>query len=230
MGRFDKEKFGLNHHDTDLFHRSEWDGGGVTSTWYVIYRVVLAIFMVTGIVCHFVSTLDTQGIKWFIYMTNQGISLLTIHYIIYAGIVLGRRISSSPPHITGSLPPLYKLSWGMQTCFTTVALWISLVYWTALHPYVVEFNIMKTTWMKVLNVFLHGVNTISCVVDMMMTARPVRIQHFYLPCVFGIWFTLFSLVYWAAGGLGMCMPRCLHLRLDSNMSQLDPSCPITCDK
>jgi len=53
---FDKEKFSLNHHDTDLFHRSEWDGGDVISAWYVIYRVSLAVFMVTGIVCHFVSS------------------------------------------------------------------------------------------------------------------------------------------------------------------------------
>ena len=169
MGKIDKEKFSLQHHDVDLFHRSEWDGQGVTSTWYVVYRVCVALFMVTGVVCHFVSTLETQGMKWFIYMTNQGISFLTIHYIIYAGIVVGKKISSGPTPL-GSLPFLCKFSWGMQTCFTTVALWITLIYWTALHPYVVEFNIMKGTWMKMLNVFLHGVNTISCVVDMMITA------------------------------------------------------------
>mgnify|MGYP007048369328 CR=1 FL=1 len=33
----------------------------------------MALFMSTGIALHFVSTLDTLGIKWFIYMTNQGI-------------------------------------------------------------------------------------------------------------------------------------------------------------
>jgi len=229
MGKLDWEKFGLHHHDSDLFHRSEWDGQGVTSTWYVVYRVCVALFMVTGAVCHFVSTLETQGMKWFIYMTNQGISFLTIHYIIYAGIVLGKKFARGPTPL-GSIPALYKFSWGMQTCFTTVALWITIIYWTALHKYVVEFNLMKTPWMKTLNVFLHGVNTISCIIDMMVTARPVRIHHFYFACFFGVWYCLFSLTYWAAGGLGMCMPRCLHLRLDSAMDQLDPSCPINCDK
>ena len=124
----------------------------------MVYRVGLALFMVTGIVLHFVDTLDTLGAKWFIYMTNQGISGLTIHYIIYAGIVCGRKFSPAPAPI-GPLPPLYTVSWGLQTCFTTVALWISLVYWIALHPYVVEYNIMKGTWKNILNVFLHGVNT-----------------------------------------------------------------------
>ena len=229
MGRIDKEKFSLQHHDVDLFHRSEWDKQGETSIWYVVYRVCLALFMVTGIVLHFVSTLDTLGTKWFIYMTNQGISGLTIHYVIYAGIVCGRKLSSGSTPI-GPLPFLYSFSWGLQTCFTTVALWISIIYWTALHPYVVEFNIIQGTWMNILNVFLHGINTVSCLLDMMTTARPVRIHHFYLACVFGIWYCFFSLLYWAAGGLGMCMPRCLNLRLDSNMSQMDPSCPIHCDK
>ena len=227
--KLDKEKFGLHHHDVDLFHRSEWDGQGITSGWYVVYRVCVALFMVTGVALHFVSTLDTLGTKWFIYMTNQGISFLTLHYIIYAGIVVGRKFSPGPVQVW-ALPSFYQFSWAMQTCFTTVALWITIVYWTALHPYVIEFNIIQGTWMHILNVFLHAINTVSCIIDMMVTARPVRIHHFYFACLFGIWYTLFSVIYWAAGGTGTCMPRCLSLQLNSNMDQLDPSCPIHCDK
>ena len=58
--------------DVSRFHSSEWDRAGVTSTWYTVYRITLALFMSTGITLHFVSTLDTLGVKWFIYMTNQG--------------------------------------------------------------------------------------------------------------------------------------------------------------
>lgn len=215
----DWEKFKLQHYDSDLFHRSEWDGRGKISHWYTVYRIVLAVFMLTGVVLHFSSTQDTLGSKWFIYMTNQGIGLLTLHYLIYAGIVLGRRLGKQQVPAVG-LSPLYSISWGMQTCFSTVALWISIIYWTALHKYVMEFGIIQGAWMHLLNVFLHAVNTISCLVDMMVTARPVRIHHFYLAVIFGIWYTLFSLVYWAAGGTGVCMPRC----------DLDPSCAVVCDK
>ena len=35
--------------------------------------------MSTGITLHFVSTLDTLGLKWFIYMTNQGKQVNTEH-------------------------------------------------------------------------------------------------------------------------------------------------------
>lgn len=121
---------------------SVWDGSGAPSLWYVAYRILIALFMLVGVLCHFVSTLDTLGIKWFIYMTNQGIGLLTLHYLVYAGIVVGRRLA---PHSAapGSFPAVYSVSWGLQVCFTTVALWITLIYWTALHPYVVEYNLIE---------------------------------------------------------------------------------------
>ena len=69
-----QKKFLLTHEDSGLFHRSGWDSAGKDgpSTAYTTYRVVMALFMATGITLHFVSTLDTLGIKWFIYMTNQG--------------------------------------------------------------------------------------------------------------------------------------------------------------
>jgi len=229
MGAFlDRDKFLLQHKQPDLFHRSEWDKTGTPTLWYSVYRVILALFMVIGIILHFLSTLNTLGAKWFIYMTNQGISFLTLHYILYAGIVLRHHFGGHVPMTR--LPFLYSLSWGLQTCFTTVALWITLVYWIALHPYVIEYNIIQGVWMHILNVFLHLVNTLSCLMDMMVTARPARIQHSYLPMIFGVWYTVFSLIYWAAGGTGVCQNRCLNLPLNSTISKLDPSCPIHCDK
>merc|ERR1711973_1029973 len=111
-----QEKFKLVHSNVDLFHSSEWEGDDShPSTWYAVYRTCLALAMVTGISLHFVSTLETLGSKWFIYMTNQGISLLTLHYLLYAGIVVGKKITPdavSPDHF----PSLYSVSWGLQTC------------------------------------------------------------------------------------------------------------------
>lgn len=80
--------------------------------------------------------------------------------------------------------------------------------------------------MEILNVFLHGLNTVSCLIDIMVTARPIYIHHSYLPIIFGVYYTLFSLVYWAAGGVGICMRRCPG----SSDSANDPTCPVVCDK
>ena len=83
--------------------------------------------------------------------------------------------------------------------------------------------------MEILNVFLHAINTLSVLVDLMITARPIRIHHFYLAVIFGIYYTIFSLVYWAAGGVGICMPRCENLPANSSLDPQDPSCPVVCD-
>ena len=117
-----------------------------------------------------------------------------------------------------------KFSWGLQTAFTTSALWISLVYWSVLHAYVVKWDLLAGAWMSFLNVFLHALNTVSCLVDMSVTARPVRLHHCYLPVLFGLCYTLFSAVYWAAGGVGTCA-----CRRGREPCPCGADCRLTCD-
>jgi hypothetical protein len=38
-----------------------------------------------------------------------------------------------------------------------------------------------------------------------------RIHHTYMPMLFGIYYTTFSVIYWAAGGTGRCAERCFPL-------------------
>jgi len=204
-GCLSRENFSLKHDNVDQFHRSMWNKPGDISLGYVIYRVAVALVMVAGIAAHIGSTLDTLGSKWLIYMTNQGITLLTIHYVIYAGIISARYFSTGSQGWRG-FPLIYSVSWGMQSAFTVVAIYISIIYWGILNKYVVDNNLIQGAWLNFLNFFLHGVNSISCIIDMFITARPVKFGHVYLPVIFGLYYTVFSLIYWAAGGTGIC--RC----------------------
>jgi len=134
------DKFKLNHHDLDRFHRSEWTDPGVFSAWYVIYRVVLAALMGGGVVAH--VYLNKPSPKWLIYMTDQGITLLTIHYVLHAFLVLWAKCRR--PRSDGrTLPFLYKLSWGLENMVSTIAFLISVLYWTMLHPDVVKYGYLK---------------------------------------------------------------------------------------
>ena len=104
-----------------------------------------------------------------------------------------------------------RVSWALQNLSSTCALFISLIYWTALHPYVVKYHLMNTAWLSFLNVFLHGLNSVSFLIDIFITARPVRIHHFYFAVMFGIYYMVFSIIYWQAGGTGRCAVRCWSL-------------------
>jgi len=202
------DKFKLNHHDLDRFHRSEWTDPGVYSTWYVIYRVVLAVLMGVGVVAH--VYLNTPSPKWLIYMTDQGITLLAIHYVLHAFLVLWAKCRR-PKSDGRTLPFLYKLSWGLENMVSTIALLISILYWTLLHPTVVEYGFLKTPLDEFMNFFMHAINTISYFVDFFISGRPKRIHHFYFAIIFGLWYACFSVIYWAAGGLSRCAVRCISL-------------------
>ena len=109
---------------------------------------------------------------------------------------------------------------------------ISLIYWTALHPYVVKYHLMASAWASLLNVFLHGLNSISFLIDIFVSARPIRIHHFYFAVLFGIYYMLFSIVYWQAGGTGRCAVRCwsIHNTTNNTASTTAASTPFPCDE
>ena len=106
---------------------------------------------------------------------------------------------------------MFRISWALQNMSSSCALMISLIYWTALHPYVVKYHLMSSAWQSFLNVFLHGLNSVSFFIDILVTSRPVRIHHFYFGLLFGIYYMIFSLVYWVSGGTGRCAVRCWSL-------------------
>lgn len=58
----------------------------------------------------------------------------------------------------------------------------------------------------ILDIFVHGFNTATCLLDSLVTKRPYRFGHVLFTIAYGFCYMAFSLVYWAAGGLGQCVP------------------------
>ena len=92
----------------------------------------------------------------------------------------------------------------MQSATFSIALGISLVYWSFLHPIVIENGMLNSTAAKLGNFIIHGCNTLACLLDIFISNRPWKPLHFFWPIVFGLCYTSFSVIYWGAGGLGMC--------------------------
>merc|ERR1719233_1102262 len=91
----------------------------------------------------------------------------------------------------------------------------------------------------VFNFFLHAFNTVSSLLDLFLTARPVNIFHFYLPVIFGVSYSIFTLFYGLAGGEGICIESICdpdpfhHPALVKKMSQgiedeITSTCPTVC--
>ena len=71
---------------------------------------------------------------------------------------------------------------------------------------VVESKLLKNELAVILNIFLHGVNSITCLVDIFISARPWKVFHFIYAIIFGFYYAGFSLIYWGGGGVGVCYP------------------------
>eukprot|EP00095_Tigriopus_kingsejongensis_P007448 maker-scaffold403_size186359-snap-gene-0.46 protein:Tk07448 transcript:maker-scaffold403_size186359-snap-gene-0.46-mRNA-1 annotation:"rolling stone" len=205
-GQCVQSKLSLNFPDRDRFDQSQWCGSDRVSIWYMLYRIFVAVFFIVFTICHITRFPDPA--KWIIFMTDQGIALLSVHFILDACIVTTRWIQERRHGVRdlafGRIPLLYQISWALGTCFSNAALVITLIYWLGLHKFVEEYGLLTTSWDYYLNFFVHALNTIFCLVDMFLSNRPYRLLHFYLPIGYGVFYVLFSLIYWGAGGLGLC--------------------------
>ena len=93
-----------------------------------------------------------------------------------------------------------KISWAVETISSNLAMFVTVVYWAAVHPYVVQYKLLRDESDKFLNIFNHSFNTIFSVLDLIISARPVSVYHAYLPMLYGILYSLFSYIYWQYGG------------------------------
>jgi hypothetical protein len=55
---------------------------------YVVYRVFMALLFIVGVVGHAVN--GGAGAKWLIFMTDLGVMLLALHYVIDAILAVCR--------------------------------------------------------------------------------------------------------------------------------------------
>ena len=66
----------------------QWGSELSVGVWYVIYKVLLAIGFVAVVSLQIVYS--GLGAKWIVFLTSQGIALLTINYVLDASLVLIR--------------------------------------------------------------------------------------------------------------------------------------------
>ena len=94
-----------------------------------------------------------------------------------------------------------KISWALQTISSCIAMFVTVMYWSVLLQYVIKYEVITDEANWVFAYFFHAFNTVFMVTDLMISARPVSLYHAYLPIIYGLLYSLFSLLYWLAGGI-----------------------------
>ncbi|XP_040564299.1 protein rolling stone [Lepeophtheirus salmonis] len=208
---FTCQKLTERNEDPGRFTRSQWCPEGKCSKWYLIYRWSVALIFLSAIlghIMHVVSIWKGDAWKWVIFMTQQGICLLCIHWIFEAILVTQRYMREKRGSSVDikELPLSHKISWALANISFNGALFITLIYWVILHAGVAD--TFESDIAVAFNFFMHTVNTISVIIDFFISDRPWRILDFYYTFIFGTWYLIFSITYWALGGTGFCHLDC----------------------
>ena len=88
------------------------------------------------------------------------------------------------------LPWYLKIIWFLYILAVVPTLPIIAVYWIA----------SDSPRLTVEGFHLHGVNLPIAIIDIMISRIPIQLFHFYIPVSFGVVYTAFLVIFWAAGG------------------------------
>ncbi|XP_062130347.1 protein rolling stone-like [Drosophila sulfurigaster albostrigata] len=201
LDEFQKSKFSLYHEEPADFCRSQWQRGQRSYIW-LIYRWCLAAFFAGGWLGSVIETFN-HG-KWFIYLTDWGFTLVT--YACIFGAVITTIYFNNPNYFKPGSCCL-KIYWASHFTATVLALVITFVYWTTIHP-----NIEDEV--DLYNIWEHALNSVFMFIDFFLVAFPTHIMHFVFPICVGLIYALFSLIYYFAGGLDIFGEHYIYFILD----------------
>ena len=61
---------------------------GLSSVWFLTYKVLVTVLMLTITSAHIAINLHRLGWKWIIFLTNQGLLLIILHNILHLTLIL----------------------------------------------------------------------------------------------------------------------------------------------
>ncbi|XP_076165028.1 protein rolling stone isoform X2 [Ptiloglossa arizonensis] len=171
------------------------------ATWYLLYRWLIFTAWASIIVCSIFEFGSYKPMaaydKWPIYLTNWDL-VLGLSQALLGGLLASRRwklqkVSDFNPSIL-TLGLTERAYWFLYVVTMNIALGVTVSYWCSIYD-------PKIHHLDPLNIMLHVCNSILMIIDFCVTNIPFRLKNFWwcLTIVFG--YTIFSLIYFFAGGL-----------------------------
>ncbi|KAK7490566.1 hypothetical protein BaRGS_00018169 [Batillaria attramentaria] len=187
----------LNLKRFDLSHRKCWalviDQWGYP-TAYLFWRVFWAKYHLGWSVYDWIdNTLNNERpATWLIYLTNWTYFLLLLDTIGQAFLV--SFIMYRKPEMEVHVTPLYlKMAWLVYETVSTASIMVTLLYFIFLYD----------GSMTLLSMAKHVFNSVYVLLDLGVTATPVRLMHFIYPAGYAVVYLCFTSFYWGVGGVNM---------------------------
>lgn len=182
-----------------LFSEPQWQEH--VSLWYILYRWFIFGCWGTIIICSIfeIGSYRPEGKRktWVIYLTHWDLILGVGHSALGAILVsrrlyLQRQATFDPD--TMRLGKIEHVYWFLYTVTSSVALGVTILYWVAVYD-------PKIHTKDPLNFMLHLINSVLILVDLIIVGVPLRFKHFWRPLSCVLIYSVFTFIYYWAGGL-----------------------------
>lgn len=195
-------RFLFNYPSEQCFGTSQWPCIPIEA--FILYKLTMMIYFLAWLIVSLLPSTfdfyldkDERG-KFFIYLTNLAFVLLNMHLVVAAGVSImlyfkAEREDQDLSNNSEKLAWYLQLDWILYNLTACISILVTLTYWTLLYN-------GKGTNAVDLN--LHAIQSVYVIFDVMFSAMPIRLQHFWLTSLASIIYGSFTIIYWAAGGTG----------------------------
>ncbi|KAJ8736154.1 hypothetical protein PYW08_006810 [Mythimna loreyi] len=174
------------------FYASSWQRGESPIPMLICRTVLTAVALAILLW----SLVEAPNPYWLIYLTNWGL-LLDVGMLI-SGIVVSLEVIYNKTYDIKELPWYASLYWALFNIAVTLSIMITSLYWLLLYdPNLREEMGERAFW---LDVSTHGITSCVCLAEVLLSRTPVRFPHLYQPLSMGLWYAVFSIIFYMAGG------------------------------
>ena len=104
---------------------------------------------------------------------------------------------------SGGVPWYFKLVWVLMNMASAGAVMVTVVFFVFLWPQFDESGI------DMMNLQLHGINSVIIIIEHLLTGLPVRLLHMIYPILYGLTYLIFSAIFYGAGNSEPIYPKVL---------------------
>ncbi|CAH0405236.1 unnamed protein product [Chilo suppressalis] len=184
----------LEHNSPSDFYVSCWQSSHLS--WpLLLLRSILFLYSMTVLAVS--VALDPYICYRFIYFTHWGFLAIVLETGFSTAISAYAHFKR-PIDATFGLPWYVKTYWVLYNVTIPVAFLITVFYWGILKT---SGKIQKYAPNPVLDVMLHGGNSVAMLMELVLSAHPSRLLHILQPLLFALAYLLFTVAYYFAGGL-----------------------------
>ncbi|GAB1609250.1 protein rolling stone-like [Argonauta hians] len=201
------ENFFLKYQHPEHFVTSSFK---TSKHFYLAWNILWSVYHVVGVLMIFLVPRDTNIIaKVLVYATIWGYLALSLTvFTDLAVVICFQYIPRFKKQVeTQTLPLAMKILWIFSNVSYCNGVLITCGYWILLY----NSNNVKNMY---LNVMEHAINSVYILLNMFVTAKPMRIYHVWQSIVTFLIYILFSLVYFFSGGTSLTNSRVIYFFTD----------------